>query len=155
MVERILDRAGTLLVAPRSGVRLKAFVDDEVRELLERPYDAARPPLRYGPPPLRGVVQLRLRRSCRTPLGLRPREFELTRQMSGVRKWFSGKYCYGAPGEIRTPGLLVRSQALYPTELRAQCAMAEREGLFATAPLIPRVPLGTAVAKTLRRLPPT
>ena len=25
----------------------------------------------------------------------------------------------GAPGEIRTPGLLVRSQALYPTELRA------------------------------------
>jgi hypothetical protein len=26
----------------------------------------------------------------------------------------------GAPGEIRTPGLLVRSQALYPTELRAQ-----------------------------------
>jgi hypothetical protein len=27
-----------------------------------------------------------------------------------------------APGEIRTPGLLVRSQALYPTELRAQGA---------------------------------
>ncbi len=26
----------------------------------------------------------------------------------------------GAPGEIRTPGLLVRSQTLYPTELRAQ-----------------------------------
>jgi hypothetical protein len=26
----------------------------------------------------------------------------------------------GAPGEIRTPDLLVRSQALYPTELRAQ-----------------------------------
>ena len=25
-----------------------------------------------------------------------------------------------APGEIRTPGLLVRSQTLYPTELRAQ-----------------------------------
>jgi hypothetical protein len=25
----------------------------------------------------------------------------------------------GAPGEIRTPDLLVRSQALYPTELRA------------------------------------
>ena len=29
----------------------------------------------------------------------------------------SGKI--GAPGEIRTPDLLVRSQALYPTELRA------------------------------------
>ena len=25
----------------------------------------------------------------------------------------------GAPGEIRTPGLLVRSQTLYPAELRA------------------------------------
>ena len=25
----------------------------------------------------------------------------------------------GAPGETRTPGLLVRSQPLYPTELRA------------------------------------
>jgi hypothetical protein len=40
----------------------------------------------------------------------------------------------GAPGEIRTPGLLVRSQALYPTELRARIEqiegkyMAEREG---------------------------
>jgi plasmid stabilization system protein ParE len=38
MVERILDRAEMLVVAPRSGVRLKSFVDDEVRELLERPY---------------------------------------------------------------------------------------------------------------------
>jgi hypothetical protein len=27
--------------------------------------------------------------------------------------------CFGAPGEIRTPGLLVRSQTLYPAELRA------------------------------------
>src|SRR6266481_10142135 len=26
----------------------------------------------------------------------------------------------GAPGEIRTPGLLVRSQTLYPAELRAR-----------------------------------
>ena len=26
---------------------------------------------------------------------------------------------YGAPGEIRTPGLLIRSQSLYPAELRA------------------------------------
>jgi plasmid stabilization system protein ParE len=38
MVDRILDRAEMLVVAPRSGVRLKSFVDDEVRELLERPY---------------------------------------------------------------------------------------------------------------------
>jgi hypothetical protein len=28
----------------------------------------------------------------------------------------------GAPGEIRTPDLLVRSQTLYPTELRARNA---------------------------------
>ena len=28
-------------------------------------------------------------------------------------------YEYGAPGEIRTPDLMVRSHALYPTELRA------------------------------------
>ena len=27
---------------------------------------------------------------------------------------------YGAPGEIRTPDLLVRSQLLYPAELRAR-----------------------------------
>lgn len=27
---------------------------------------------------------------------------------------------YGAPGEIRTPDTLVRSQVLYPTELRAR-----------------------------------
>jgi hypothetical protein len=26
---------------------------------------------------------------------------------------------YGAPGEIRTPDLLIRSQSLYPAELRA------------------------------------
>jgi toxin ParE1/3/4 len=38
MVERILDCAEVLLLAPRSGARLQAFADDEVRELLERPY---------------------------------------------------------------------------------------------------------------------
>ena len=38
MVERILDRANVLMLAPRSGARLQAFADDEVRELLERPY---------------------------------------------------------------------------------------------------------------------
>ena len=31
-------------------------------------------------------------------------------------------YEYGAPGEIRTPDLMVRSHALYPTELRARTA---------------------------------
>jgi hypothetical protein len=31
---------------------------------------------------------------------------------------------FGAPGEIRTPDPLVRSQILYPTELRARSAQA-------------------------------
>ena len=30
----------------------------------------------------------------------------------------------GAPGEIRTPDLMVRSHALYPTELRARAVKA-------------------------------
>ena len=35
--------------------------------------------------------------------------------------------CNGAPGEIRTPDRLVRSQVLYPTELRAPC---DRSGIM-------------------------
>ena len=31
-----------------------------------------------------------------------------------------GPFLCGAPGEIRTPDPLVRSQVLYPTELRAR-----------------------------------
>src|SRR5690606_28538929 len=34
----------------------------------------------------------------------------------------------GAPGEIRTPDRLVRSQVLYPTELRARCVSSVPEG---------------------------
>ena len=30
------------------------------------------------------------------------------------------RFIYGAPEKIRTPGLLIRSQTLYPAELRAQ-----------------------------------
>jgi hypothetical protein len=48
------------------------------------------------------------------------REFELSRRVEGTYEGLSGKEIIGAPGEIRTPGLLVRSQALYPTELRAR-----------------------------------
>jgi hypothetical protein len=32
----------------------------------------------------------------------------------------AGIFIYGAPGEIRTPDHLVRSQVLYPAELRAR-----------------------------------
>ena len=35
---------------------------------------------------------------------------------------------FGAPGEIRTPDLLVRSQALYPTELRARASFESADG---------------------------
>lgn len=38
MVERILRRVDQLASTPRSGARLTAFRDDEIRELLERPY---------------------------------------------------------------------------------------------------------------------
>ena len=39
-----------------------------------------------------------------------------------VREEFVGKGSHGAPGRIRTSDLLVRSQALYPAELRAHIA---------------------------------
>ena len=51
----------------------------------------------------------------------------------------------GAPGEIRTPDRLVRSQVLYPTELRARWrriihALAGRSALALSAPtLVPVV----------------
>ena len=45
-----------------------------------------------------------------------------------AKRWYI--FAYGAPGEIRTHDLLIRSQTLYPTELRAQKdkKMAEKEG---------------------------
>ena len=45
----------------------------------------------------------------------------------------------GAPGEIRTPDPLVRSQILYPTELRAHM-MAEREGFEPSMSFWPILP---------------
>ncbi len=41
-------------------------------------------------------------------------------------KSFSSKYSNGAPGRIRTSGLLVRSQLLYPAELRAHMGRCDR-----------------------------
>ena len=37
---------------------------------------------------------------------------------------------YGAPGRIRTSDRLVRSQVLYPTELRARCSVYSGSGLY-------------------------
>ena len=39
-----------------------------------------------------------------------------------ISAWF-----YGAPGEIRTPDLVVRSHALYPTELRARIRTSQNK----------------------------
>ena len=46
----------------------------------------------------------------------------------------------GAPGEIRTPDRLVRSQVLYPTELQALDSLADFKGIqthFQSSPLVP------------------
>ena len=53
----------------------------------------------------------------------------------------------GAPGEIRTPDLMVRSHALYPTELRAHRPHRVGRDHLAAAPQ-------TAGARILARLPP-
>ena len=44
----------------------------------------------------------------------------------------AGIFIYGAPGEIRTPDHLVRSQVLYPAELRARITRFERIILIKT-----------------------
>jgi hypothetical protein len=49
--------------------------------------------------------------------------FQANKQKNRPR---AGCFVYGAPGEIRTPDRLVRSQVLYPAELRAlkkRCAI--------------------------------
>src|ERR1700694_5730715 len=68
---------------------------------------------------LRGSVQLGRTAKLSNSLAF-GWEFELRRRALGTCEGFSCKEYGGAPGEIRTPGLLVRSQALYPTELRAR-----------------------------------
>ncbi len=42
-------------------------------------------------------------------------------------------YFYGTPGGIRTPGLRIRSPALYPAELRARKLKTAATGESATA----------------------
>ena len=49
------------------------------------------------------------------------REIELKNKYKKEVTWTS--FSFGTPGEIRTPDLLVRSQALYPAELRVQVAV--------------------------------
>ena len=58
-----------------------------------------------------------VRRHCAT--GQRSRETERA-EMRWVREGALGAFLIGAPGEIRTPDPLIRSQMLYPAELRAR-----------------------------------
>ena len=54
---------------------------------------------------------------------VRPAESELSAESNGYKKAPSnrlGPFVYGAPGTIRTYDRLIRSQVLYPAELRAR-----------------------------------
>ena len=44
----------------------------------------------------------------------------ITHKQTNIKYPFKGAFNIGAPGEIRTPDHLVRSQVLYPAELRAR-----------------------------------
>jgi hypothetical protein len=61
--------------------------------------------------------------------------------MGDADEGFSSEENSGAPGEIRTPGLLVRSQALYPAELRAHIGKSTAQ-TKPSAILSPSVPIG-------------
>ncbi len=52
---------------------------------------------------------------------------------------------YGAPGKTRTPNLLIRSQTLYPIELRALMRDCER-----AVPLRYRITVSAARAKLIK-----
>ena len=54
----------------------------------------------------------------------RCREEKFTQKKMGIALF--GRDFYGAPGEIRTPDPLVRSQILYPAELRAHTGGLKR-----------------------------
>ena len=74
-------------------------------------------------------------RFCRTAIymsGLRICLTEHKKQKCLLKQAF----LFFAPGEIRTPDPLVRSQILYPTELRAR-VLAEREGFEPSMGFLP------------------
>ena len=89
-------------------------------EVRERPPGEIAAYILVGSPSGRPAdVQNCSRQFCRT--GATPRSSYLTPDTPSIKKptdWV-GLFMNGAPGEIRTPDHLVRSQVLYPTELRA------------------------------------
>ncbi len=50
-------------------------------------------------------------------------------------------FCYGAPGRTRTVDLLVRSQTLYPAELRARIYFFRRKRLAESKGFEPSIPV--------------
>jgi hypothetical protein len=98
--ERFLQRPSVLGVAPASAARRPIFV---------LPLGAGRP---WMDGELRGIEMINAGvRGTRTIHG----------QSADSRTLYTMQVIeeYGAPGEIRTPDPLVRSQTLYPAELRA------------------------------------
>ena len=72
------------------------------------------------------------RPACRRPTASSDRtlEFECYPELEKKKGPARGPFIFfGAPGEIRTPDRLVRSQVLYPAELRAHCSCWEGEAL--------------------------
>ena len=122
------------LDAPVTGVVLMAktskaasrLSDQLRRNQVEKVYWAL---LENPPRPLTGTVASVRRRASQAPV-----------MKKGSRE--GTPLSFGAPGEIRTPDRLVRSQVLYPAELRAHCLNSggERgirtlEGLLTLTPL--------------------
>jgi hypothetical protein len=68
----------------------------------------------------------------------------------------SDGFLFGAPGMIRTPDLLIRSQTLYPTELRAHVVsdrlgrLAEREGFEPSMQVLPTYSLSRGAPSAAR-----
>src|ERR1017187_4779658 len=58
-------------------------------------------------------------------LGAQQKTFQ-RRKAERLNKFLVFLDLYGAPGEIRTPDPLVRSQILYPAELRAHCMVSSK-----------------------------
>src|SRR6185312_14884306 len=67
-------------------------------------------------------LKRKLSRVCHSHPGYSERNIlgNCTRSTHAVKAWIRKLLKSGAPGEIRTPDLLLRRQSLYPSELRAR-----------------------------------
>src|SRR5438874_683065 len=95
--------------------------------------------------PLRQTGTRRTERARQTIMNFRTgRNWQKNKDVAGKsfnkqQEGFAGKALnrkaktFGAPGEIRTPGLLLRRQSLYPAELRARKRLAYSDYHFRAA----------------------